>query len=231
MNKHLTEFRLFAFVILLSVSLFSVHIASADSLNPKVYPTNSKPYQIPYSDWIVRWTQWLTSVPKDKSPAIDSDGKNCAINQAGPVWFLAGTFGGSAERTCTVPKGKAIMSAVLSAFCTYLIDNVKTESELVKCAREGNGVADVQASVDGRPVQGLQKYGITSNLSHFVIPADNPFGFPAGKTQTIVDGWFLFMEPLLSGQHTIHFSGSVIDNPTTGTQSYSTEATYHLIVQ
>jgi len=84
-----------------------------------------------------------------------------------------------------------------------------------------------------RPIESKStyKYRITSDLSPFVIPADNPYGFPAGKTQTIVDGWFLFMEPLLSGQHTIHFSGSVIDNPTTGTQTYSTEATYHLIVQ
>jgi hypothetical protein len=34
-----------------------------------------------------------------------------------------------------------------------------------------------------------------------------------------------------AGKHTIHASGNVIDNPTTGTQSFATEVTYHLTVE
>lgn len=108
------------------LSFLCIPIASADSMNPGVYSIDAKPYGTPYSTWIVNWTEWLTSITKDKSPAADSDGRNCAINQSGPVWFLAGTFGGSAERICTIPAGKAVLSAILSGFCTYLTDNFKS---------------------------------------------------------------------------------------------------------
>lgn len=80
-------------------------------------------------------------------------------------------------------------------------------------------------------LQNLQNYRITSNLSSFVIPPGNPYGFPSGRTQAIVDGWFVFLQPLSVGEHTLHFAGSVVGNPTTGTESYSTEVTYHLKVQ
>lgn len=213
-------------------SVISVHFAFAIGTSPKVYPIDSKPFNTPYPEWIVKWTQWLTSIPNNNNPASDTSGIHCGTNQVGPVWYLAGTFGGSAERTCTIPKGKAILTPVLSGFCTYLTDPPKTESELLKCAREGNDGATIEASVDGVPVQNLQQSRITSALSPFVIPAENPYGFThSGKTQAIVDGWFLFLEPLSSGAHTIHFSGSTVDNPTTGTQSYSTDATYHVNVQ
>jgi hypothetical protein len=40
--------------------------------------------------------QYLMIIPNDTSPAGDSTGKSCATNQQGPIWFLAGTFGGAA---------------------------------------------------------------------------------------------------------------------------------------
>src|SRR5262245_66409906 len=42
------------------------------------------------------------------NPDLDSAGEFGAVDQSGPVWFLTGTFGGSAERTLTVPAGKAL---------------------------------------------------------------------------------------------------------------------------
>lgn len=89
----------------------------------------------------------------------------------------------------------------------------------------------MEASVDGFRLQDLQLYRVTSKPSSFLIPNDNPFGSPSGTTQAIVDGFFVFLEPLSPGKHEIQFSGSIIDNPTTGTQSYSTKVTYNLTVQ
>ena len=89
----------------------------------------------------------------------------------------------------------------------------------------------LEVSVDGVQLQNLRETRITSELSNFTIAPDNPFGFPAGNTQAIVDGYFLFLKPLSQGEHVIHFAGSTVDNPTTGTQSYSTEATYHITVR
>jgi hypothetical protein len=57
--------------------------------------------------------------PQPLNPATEPTSKNCAINQTGPVWFLPGTTGGAAERTCTIPAGKAILFPVISSECDY----------------------------------------------------------------------------------------------------------------
>lgn len=56
-----------------------------------------------------QWWNWALKEPDATSPLTDTSGEDCARNQVGPVWFLAGTFFGPAvERSCTVPAGKAI---------------------------------------------------------------------------------------------------------------------------
>jgi hypothetical protein len=66
------------------------------SPNTIVFPVDSKSYGKSYAEWSAIWWQWLLSIPNDTSPADDSTGKSCATNQQGPIWFLAGTFGGAA---------------------------------------------------------------------------------------------------------------------------------------
>jgi hypothetical protein len=211
--------------------LLSQSAALADTINPGLYSIQSSPAGIPYSKWTVDWTQWLTSIPKNKNPAADIDGRNCGVNQTGAVWFLAGTFGGSAQRSCTIPSGKSILTPIISGFCTPLTDKVNSTADLSKCAREGDDGASLKAAVDGVELQNLQSYRVTSDRSPFTIPSWNPYGFPAGRTTTIVDGFWLFLKPLSTGEHTLEFAGSFIGNPTTGPASYSTEITYHLKVQ
>src|SRR5215211_1598771 len=74
---------------------------------PTPFPADTIQYNVTYSDWTARWWQWLTSIPLDRNPAADETGENCDEGQSGPVWFLAGTFGGPNERVCTIPAGKA----------------------------------------------------------------------------------------------------------------------------
>ncbi|MGB8036221.1 MAG: hypothetical protein WCF03_20590 [Nitrososphaeraceae archaeon] len=45
----------------------------------------------------------VLSIPRADNPAANPTGKNCAQKQGASVWFLAGTFGGSAKRQCTIP--------------------------------------------------------------------------------------------------------------------------------
>ena len=48
-------------------------------------------------------------------------GEKCAISQTDPnVWYLAPTFGGAAEHTCTIPKEKALPFPLLVRECNYL---------------------------------------------------------------------------------------------------------------
>lgn len=64
-----------------------------------------------------RWWDWEESSPVDANPIDDPTGAACAQNQPSDVWFLAGTHGGNAHRTCTVPSGPKIFFPVLNAIC------------------------------------------------------------------------------------------------------------------
>ena len=81
----------------------NIRFSFAENVNPSVFPADFKPYGLTYGDWTAKFWQWLHSIPKPDNPAADPTGKNCALKQIGPVWFLPGTFGGTNERTCTVP--------------------------------------------------------------------------------------------------------------------------------
>jgi hypothetical protein len=82
----------------------------------QITPVNANAYGNTYGEWSARWWQWLLSIPAATNPNSDTTGANCAQEQAGPVWFLAGTFGGSAvTRSCTVPAGKALFFPILNS--------------------------------------------------------------------------------------------------------------------
>jgi hypothetical protein len=62
------------------------------------------------------------------NPAAEETGKNCDQKQSGSVCFLASTKGGSAERECTIPAGKAVPWVPINIECSYAeFPNLKTD--------------------------------------------------------------------------------------------------------
>jgi hypothetical protein len=225
-------------IILVAASGFLVQhlslIAYADNLNPSVYSPDSKPYGMTYPEWTSKWWQWLVSIPEHNSPAADDTGKNCDQKQNGPVWFLAGTTGGAAERTCSIPAGKAILFPIVNSECSYLeFPAIKSLPELIKCARADNDrTTNLRATVDGVSLQQLaEKYRILSPFFGITFPQNNLLGAPPGNTQMISDGFWVFLQPLAIGKHEIHFSGLTVGNPTTGTSNFAIDTTYHITVR
>lgn len=216
-------------LLMTSVILF----ARGDSINPSLYSIESKPHGLTYGEWAAKWEQWLLSTPANINPATDETGKYCAQNQNGPVWFLAGTPGGSADRTCTIPAGKAIFFSIINNECSYAEHpTLKSESDLAMCARAANNqVTNLQTIVGGVNLQQLEKYRVTSPLFNLTFPANNVFGAPVGTTQAVVDGFYIFLQPLTGGKHEVDFSGLTPGNPTTGTTNFAVDVKYHLKVQ
>ena len=68
-----------------------------------------------------------------------------------------------------------------------------------------------------------------SQLFNVTLPANNVFGVKEGMTQAVADGWFIMLEPLPKGTHTLEF-GAVVIKPT-GEQNFQTDATYNLVVE
>jgi hypothetical protein len=205
----------------------------ADNINAALFPPDSKQYGLTYAEWTAKWWQWIFSVPQQDNPLTDSTGKNCAQKQSGSVWFLAGTTGGKAERTCVIPSGSAILAPIMNAECSFLeFPSVKTLPDLITCAKADNDrTINLKAVVDGQQLKNLENYRMLSPLFKITIPPDNVLGAPAGNTQMISDGWWIFLKPLPTGQHTVQFSGLTPGNPTTGTNNFAVDITYHIIVK
>src|SRR4051812_24180263 len=77
--------------------------------NPEILPPQSHAFGKSLGEWGAAWWQWAFSFPADRSPVTDPDGRFCAEGQSGKVWFLAGTTGGTATRTCTIPTGTPVL--------------------------------------------------------------------------------------------------------------------------
>ena len=176
-----------------------------------VFPKDSNPYGVSYAEWTARWWQWILSLPKERSPALDETGENCAQHQNGPVWFLAGTMNGTATRHCIVPEGLAVLFPILNHGGT-LADKVEpkeSEEELILFTKsEIDVISDLEVMVDGLRIKDLENYRVSSPLFDVVLPKNSLFEGPQGPTRGVSDGYWVFLKPLSKGKHHIKSNGS-----------------------
>jgi hypothetical protein len=180
--------------------------------NVLIFSLDSDPYGMSYAEWTAKWWQWALSIPLENNPINHYTDKNCALNQSGPVWFLAGTAGGVAERSCTMPAGKAVLFPILNHGGT-LADTpaIKSEQELVSLTkREMDVISDLEVIVDSVKLNGLQRYRVQSPIFDVVLSENNLFGGTPGPTRGVSDGYWLFLKPLHKGKHKIHSFGSCL---------------------
>lgn len=203
--------RFVAVAVLVSVLLVPAMTALAKSPNPTVLPPNSHPYGMTYSEWGARWWQWLLG---QGTVDLNSDttGELCGIGQAGQVWFLAGAWGGSFTRECTVPKGKAIFFPVANwVYITFPWDPNDTVELAHATVKAGMDTAmDISAEIDGVALEELESYRVQSpedqtKLFDLTLSEENLFGLPPMVYPTAADGIYLMLTPLSPGDHTINF--------------------------
>jgi hypothetical protein len=121
---------LFALLIITSLSGNLSIQAQEDTRDAdlKIFPPDSKPYGLTYEEWTAKWWQWAYSMPEEGNPMVDDTGEDCANNQAGPVWFLAGTGGGAVTRECTIPSDKGILIPIINVECDSASGSGDTEA-------------------------------------------------------------------------------------------------------
>ena len=174
----------------------------------------------PASHLATSWWQWALETPASENPLTDTTGQFAAVNQSGRVWFLAGNPGGTTVRTITVPSGKALFFPIVNVFDAE--DGIAVGGgrlffipRPVQVAR--TFVSSVIATATGLSceVDGTPLPITTANLEQSMpfslhLPADNILGVPAGVYFPAVDsGYYVLLAPLLAGQHTIHWAGSI----------------------
>ena len=220
--------------ILLVVMISSSNKIYADSLNPGIYSSDSAPFDIQYKEWTAKWWNHNVKFGPEEHPRDHFSPERCNLDQeqADPVYYLADNLGGEEDRACTVPAGKAILAPQITGSCWD--DNtdprLKTEAGLRECSREGQELGVVTATLDGRELQSLEQYRVTSDIFNMTIPENNAFQSPSGTFPAIADGFFVFLEPLTPGKHILELQQSNID-PIKPELNFASKSTYILTVQ
>ncbi|MCX9083155.1 MAG: hypothetical protein OIN83_13285 [Candidatus Methanoperedens sp.] len=215
-------------VVLFGATMSVAAMEASSNPNPGVLPPDSELQGLTYSEWSAKWWQWLLGIPADKNPNLDDSGANCAEGQSGKVWYLAGTFGGPATRTCTIPSGKAIFFPIVNSVwvATEPGDTEEMGRQINKDFIDKTTLLDVK--VDGVPLQELKKYRAASPAFDVDLPENNVFGLGPGEYDPAVsDGFWIMLWPLSGGNHEIRIHGTVGK----GAKKFDVNVIYNLVVK
>jgi len=188
--------------------------AKGNQGNPDVIPPGSHFRGRTYGEWSAKWWQGGLGLDNTQSPIATNGLADCSNGQTGNVWFLIGTFiPAPSQINCRVPHGTALFFPIVNAECSNLEDPPffgLTPAERETCAKAFvNQVTSMTATIDGTPIENLANYRVQSGDFEFTLPANNLLGKPAGTVgRSGADGYYLLLNPLSSGQHTIHFTAT-----------------------
>ena len=163
-------------------------------------------------EWNARNWQWAVSMPEAVNPNFDSTGEACGYGQSGPVFFLPASYGPEVGEpiTCVVPLGVSLFVGVAGSECSTVEPPPffgRDEAELAACATAfTDGITEMEASIDGRPVPDLEQYRAVSPLFSMLFPEDNFFGVPAGVALSVADGYSFIIAPPPPGEYEISVS-------------------------
>jgi hypothetical protein len=212
---------------------------AADAVIPA--PINSVPAGQTYGQWAAAFWQWVLGVPDNKysarsehqrvNPLKDITGEHCAEHQIGDVWFLAGSWVGSVNRSCTIPAGKSLFFPLINnVYVGFLTDPPEQRTE--QFARDQAACTEpavISVSLDGIEVNNPTSYFTGPSGSQ--SPAFNvqmPFGVADDGPGNLLEslgykikqvrewflspsaeqGYYLFFSPLQPGPHRLQWSAS-----------------------
>jgi hypothetical protein len=203
--------------------------AEEEKPDPRVYEAAAKVEGKTYAEWSAAWCRWAFRIGKDRNPILDRTGEFAGEGQTGPVWFLAGNLGGKTSRKCVVPAGKPIFFPVI-----IFIDGAPADRADEKRLAAGvkliiDRAADLEATLDDRPVTGLKGFRVASGVFDAKGP-DNPrdaaLRQAVGEQKVAAEGYWLMLKPLPAGKHTLRFKGKL-----EGGVSFALDVTYELTVE
>lgn len=140
-----------------------------------------------------RWLEWVASQPQESDPVSDTSGAYCGRGQHGDVWLVAGSFGETVRRKCSVPAGTRIAGPALNLWATPADECNAWLAE---------GVVAVRLDAEDVPVTTIAAEPVT-----FSGVADNVISGRAGKVRTTVCGLWFSAGPLSPGEHTLSIVG------------------------
>lgn len=216
------------------------------SLSGRLLPNANALTDAIYAHEAKRWLRWAMALPWSTGPITDTTGAACAQGQSGPLWFLAGTPGGPATRSCTLPRGKFLFVPLVNTWVLPANDRVDTPEELAAgdafsheylqwnedhaCGLEleldGVPVAS-QATLDQLGTMVLDPFSVMLNADNFQSAVGRPGGH---QIAAWTGGHYALLTPLTPGHHTLELVGARCEDDGV-TRWFETSVRYELTVQ
>ncbi len=183
------------------------------------------------------WWRWLYSIPASTNPALDETGEFCDEGQQGPVFYLAGTFGGAVSRTCTIRHNKPVFFPI----STFQADNCGippadqlTNEQLIEITENfDEGVDTVSLEVDGTVIgdtkDELAPFLIDVTQFSYNVPEEDSLyelmglDFSGHCAPSWVAGYFVALS-FDRGEHSLHFTAQ-------HSNGFAIDTTYQLTVR
>ncbi|WP_327344809.1 signal protein [Streptomyces europaeiscabiei] len=169
---------------------------SEDSTAPASGAPSSAQARLSPEDLQSRWWTWAMSEPERTNPVADEDGSDCERNQPQDMWFLAGTFGTRAERTCSIPDGVPVAFPLVNLM-----------GDPADCA-DFMSAAKGSAVLDGKKADSETIRGETISVEGV---ADNPVTGTDERFTATGCGLWVQLPPLKPGKHTLTIRGQAQD--------------------
>jgi hypothetical protein len=170
------------------------------------------------SAWTKEWYTWAFQSPSNVSPFTpDSTGDGSGGFDAGRMFFIAGFDTSNGPLNVTVPFGKPILVPLLNFADT--LDSKSTENGLISDFTKG--ASGLFATLDGKALDHLQADLVRTDFFSAgpTRPGSwaNDQGVAPGTdlTPTKGAGYYIVIEGLSKGTHTLEFGGNSASTKTT----------------
>jgi hypothetical protein len=247
-SKPTSKIILVVLPIILIPNVLHTSFASEDS--PII--TGNDIYGKPLENWAQDyWRWWATTSPEVEVPVDPvTNFSKCVIgtDTNNTMLFLRDSYDTNYVTRCSLPVGKPILVPLLIAECDPTVEDPRTKTgrieDLWACAKDGdetlaawNVVLDNEVlfkkSGNEQVNEELKNRILVRNSSIFTInlPEVNKFEVQPGSYPAVVDGYYLILKPLSTGEHVLKYS-IVHENRIPGAKlsTVSGQATYYVTV-
>ena len=176
--------------------------------------------------WAQKYWQWSVAMPFAQDIPIDPQTQmsKCVVgsDQNGTMLFLLDPYDNEYTTKCTIPSGKPILVPLLISECDRKTPDPRIKPGEIEglwaCAKDFNEVFRAwDVTLDNKTLTRkaaneevniqLMDEILVRNSSIFTLdfPENNRFELPSGPVETVVDGYYLILNPLAPGEHLLKY--------------------------
>jgi hypothetical protein len=232
-------FVIVAVLVVLCFGNVSAQNATSTKNSVELFQPTDKPFGLSYEDHVKNFWKLYLPIPKNVNPLEDRTGAMCNYgkngqNETKTIFYLTGNSGGNTVKTCKIPTGLGLFIPVLAGEFSQGESKGSTVEDLNMTAKsDQESMQNLVLSINGKPIpEGvLRNYAKLTGDFDTIFPDNAVYGANPGPSKAVADGYYVITKPLPPGNYDIIFSGRIPSEPGSTEPPFSTQSTYHLIVE